>query len=386
MKKIARILGYIIAFLLLLVLLLFLFDYDYVLRGAKVIYLSGHTTAYIDDYTHFPNRKIAAGEDPQPWPQSKNYNSVEPTEKLQELNKELGTAAFLIIRNDSIWFEKYYDQYGPKSKTNSFSMAKSIVSALLGKAIMEGYIKSLDEPVADFYPQFDPALTVGDLSSMASGLDWDESYYNPFGQTAKAYFGKDIRKLILNLKVTGEPGKKFKYLSGNVELLGMVISKATGKTLSEYLSENFWKPMGMQQDALWQIDSRRSGMEKAYCCIASNSRDFARFGKLYEHYGNWNGRRLLDSAFVAKSIRPRFEESPQYGYGFWLSDYRDKHIFYMRGILGQYVIVIPEDHLIIVRLGQDLLKKAEGEQHAPDFFMYIDETYKMLNNAAKPQS
>ncbi|MFZ0491111.1 MAG: serine hydrolase [Salegentibacter sp.] len=385
MKKFARILGYIIAFLLLIVLLLFLFDYGYVLRGAKVTYLSGHTTAYIDDYTHFPNRKIEAGKD-QPWPQATDYNSAEPTEKLQELNKELGTAAFLIIKNDSIWFEKYYDEYGPKSKTNSFSMAKSIVSALLGKAIMEGYIKSLDEPVADFYPQFDPALTVGDLSSMASGLNWDESYYNPFGQTAKAYFGKNIKKLILNLKVTGDPGKKFKYLSGNVELLGMVISKATGKSLSEYLSENFWKPMGMHQDALWQIDSRKSGMEKAYCCIASNARDFARFGKLYEHDGNWNGRQLLDSAFVKKSIHPRFEESPQYGYGFWLSDYREKHIFYMRGILGQYVIVIPEDHLIIVRLGQDLLKKAEGEQHAPDFFMYIDESYKMLNDAAKPES
>ena len=385
MKKFARILGYIIAFLLLIVLLLFLFDYGYVLRGAKVTYLSGHTTAYIDDYTHFPNRKIEAGKD-QPWPQTRDYNSAEPTEKLQELNKELGTAAFLIIKNDSIWFEKYYDEYGPKSKTNSFSMAKSIVSALLGKAIMEGYIKSLDEPVADFYPQFDPALTVGDLSSMASGLNWDESYYNPFGQTAKAYFGKNIKKLILNLKVTGDPGKKFKYLSGNVELLGMVISKATGKSLSEYLSENFWKPMGMHQDALWQIDSRKSGMEKAYCCIASNARDFARFGKLYEHDGNWNGRQLLDSAFVKKSIHPRFEESPQYGYGFWLSDYREKHIFYMRGILGQYVIVIPEDHLIIVRLGQDLLKKAEGEQHAPDFFMYIDESYKMLNDAAKPES
>ena len=166
----------------------------------------------------------------------------------------------------------------------------------------------------------------------------------------------------------------------------MVISKATGKSLSEYLSENFWKPMGMHQDALWQIDSRKSGMEKAYCCIASNARDFARFGKLYEHYGNWNGKQLLDSTFVARSIKPRFKESPQYGYGFWLSDYRDKHIFYMRGILGQYVIVIPEDHLIIVRLGQDLLKKAEGEQHAPDFFMYIDESYKMLNDAAKPES
>ena len=119
MKKFARILGYIIAFLLLIVLLLFLFDYGYVLRGAKVTYLSGHTTAYIDDYTHFPNRKIEAGKD-QPWPQTNDYNSAEPTEKLQELNKELGTAAFLIIKNDSIWFEKYYENTALNQKPIPF--------------------------------------------------------------------------------------------------------------------------------------------------------------------------------------------------------------------------------------------------------------------------
>ena len=91
---------------------------------------------------------------------------------------------------------------------------------------------------------------------------------------------------------------------------------------------------------------------------------------------------MLSPEFVEQSTEPRFEDSPQYGYGFWLSDYKDKDIFYMRGIHGQYVIVIPEDDLIIVRLGENLIKKDEDEEHAPDFYKYIDETYKMLNDAA----
>lgn len=377
MKTLKKVLLGILLFLLTAVILLYIFDYDYVLKGFKTTYLNGHTTAYIGDYTEFDNREIDAGK-PQPWPLHSHYNETDATPGLNDINKELNTVAFLIIKNDSIWYENYAEDYGPDSKTNSFSMAKSIVSALLGKAISDGYIKDLDQPVADFYPQFDPRLTVGDLSSMSSGLNWDESYYNPFSMTARAYFGDDIREQILSLKVVEQPGKSFKYLSGNSELLGMVIEKATGMTLSRYLSKSFWKPLGMQHDALWQLDSKENGMEKAYCCIASNVRDFARFGKLYKDFGKWKGKQILDSSFVATSIQPRFEESPHYGYGLWLEKYKGKDIFYMRGILGQYVIVIPEDDLIIVRLGKEKFAKPEGQEHSDDFYIYIEEAYKML--------
>jgi CubicO group peptidase (beta-lactamase class C family) len=358
-------------------------DFGYIFRGIKTTYLQGHETAYIDDYNHFENRRIKAKTEAAKWPLHSNYNSVDPTDKLVNLNEELETAAFLIIKNDSIWFEEYYQNYVPDSKTNSFSMAKSIVSALLGRAIKDGHIKSLEQPVSDFFPQFKEDLKIGDLASMSSGLNWNENYYNPFGMTARAYFDTNIRDLVLQLEVTEKPGKSFKYLSGNTILLGMVIEKASGENLSNYLSEKFWIPMGMQNDALWQLDSQESGMEKAYCCIASNARDFARFGKLYKNKGKWNGKQLLDSAFVVRSTVPRFKENPEYGYGFWLSDYKGKDIFYMRGILGQYVIVIPEDDLIIVRLGEKLIKKKDDETHAPDFYKYIDETYKMLNDVAK---
>lgn len=379
MKIIKRIAVILLGLIILSIGLLYLFDREYLLKGIRITYLKGYKTAYIDDYPEFDNRKIEAGQ-PQDWPEHSAYNSVKATKKLQQTNQELGTVAFLIIKNDSIWYEDYAEGYSANSKTNSFSMAKSITSALLGKAIRDGFIKSLDQPVADFYPQFDKRLTVGDLSSMASGLNWEEDYYNPFGMTARAYLDENIRAQILNLKVIEEPGKEFKYLSGNTELLAMVIEKATGKNLSQYLSESFWQPLGMHKNALWQLDSEKSGMEKAYCCIASNARDFAKFGKLYSNKGNFKGKQLLDSSFVQKSIQPRFKETPYYGYGFWLSNFMEKKIFAMRGILGQYVISIPEDNLIIVRLGHQRGKKLEDKKFTQDFYTYIRESYKMLNN------
>lgn len=385
MKRLLKFLSFLLLGLLLIILALFIFDYDYLLKGIRVIYLKGHSTAYIDDYPEFDNQTIESGENHQPWPLHTKYNSVTATAELEEINEDLETVAFLIIKNDSIWFEKYAEGYSDNSLTNSFSMAKSITTALLGKAIQDGYIEGLEQPVSHYFPHmkspFDSKLTVGDLASMSSGLNWNEDYYNPFSQTARAYFDEDLRQVILDLEVTKEPGKEFEYLSGNTLLLGMVIEKATGKSLAEYLSESFWKPMGMKDDALWQLDSRESGITKAYCCIASNARDFARFGKLFKEHGTWNGEQLLDSSFVAKATKPKFKDSPEYGYGFWLSEYEGKEVFYMRGVLGQYVIVIPEDDLIIVRLGKNLIRREDGEKHAPDFYIYIEEAYEMLDKA-----
>lgn len=363
----------------IITLLLYIYNFEYILKGVKTTYLSGYTTAYIDDYTEFDNRTIKAGNQ-QPWPHHQSYNKLEVPPALDELNEELETVAFLVIKNDSILYEKYAENYGPESKTNSFSMAKSVVSALLGKAIKEGHIKSLEQPVADFFPQFDKRLSVGDLASMASGLNWEEDYYSPFSMTARAYFDTNIQKQILQLEVVDPPGEEFEYLSGNTQLLAMILVKATGKTLSQYLSESFWKPLGMEQDALWQLDSEESGMEKAYCCIASNARDFARFGKLYKDYGKWKGSQVLDSAYVVRSIHPRFEETPHYGYGFWLENLNGKQVFYMRGILGQYVIVIPEDDLIITRLGHQVGDKPEGQEHSDDFYKYLELVYEMLSS------
>jgi len=374
---------FLVLFFTFLVTLLYLFEADYFLKAVRTIYLKGHTTAFLQDYKEFDNRSIPKSTTAQPWLISKNYNKTEPTATLEALHKKIGTIAFLIIKKDSIWSESYYEGYDKNSKSNSFSMAKSFVNAALGKAILQGKIKSLDQLVADFFPQFQNGLskilTVGDLSSMASGLNWDESYYNPFSITTRAYFDDDLKKLILRLKGVSTPGKSFKYLSGDTQLLAMVIEKATGKNLANYVAENFWQPMGAENEALWQTD-KKDGIVKAYCCFASNARDFARLGKLYKQHGKWNGQQILDSAFVAKSTTPRFTASPQYGYGWWTCTYKNKKIFYMRGHLGQYVIVVPEDDLLIVRLGNSDLHLTKSNPHSEDFFVYIDETYKMIAN------
>lgn len=367
---------------IVLTALVYLLDLGYLLRAVRVTYLTGHKTAFLEDYSYFDNREIKKGV-AQPWKVSKNYNKIKPTEKLEQTHNELQTTSFLIIKNDSIWHESYYDVGSPESKTNSFSMAKSIVTSALGKAIDLGFIKSLDAKVIDFLPElkgeFAKEVTVGDLASMASGQHWDENYYGPTSVTTQAYFKKDLRALMLSLPIDSKPGQKFIYQSGDTQLLAMVLEKATEMHLADFISKYFWQPMGMEHDAIWQIDHADDGIEKAYCCIASNARDFAKFGKLYLQNGMWNGEQILSTSFVFKSITPRFSESPQYGYGWWLSNYKNKHIYYMRGHLGQFVIVIPEDDLIIVRLGHLKGLQTTTDPHSNDFYVYIDETYRMLN-------
>jgi CubicO group peptidase (beta-lactamase class C family) len=364
------------------ILILYVFDVDYLLRAVKTIYLKGHTTAFLEDYKEFPNRTIQKGT-AQPWAVSKDYNSIPATEKLTTTHKNLQTVAFLIIKNDSIWHESYFDGYTNTSKSNSFSMAKSIVSAALGKAIMEGEIKSLDQKVTDFFPKlkgkYAKEVTVGDLSSMASGLSWDEKYYSPFSIVTRAYFDDHLKEVILGLSIKDKPGQEFRYLSGATQLLAMCIEKATGEYLSNYVSEHFWKPMGAENDALWQLDEAATGIEKAYCCIASTARDFARFGKLYKQNGVWNGKQILTRSFVEKSLQPRFSDSPEYGYGWWLHQINGKRVFYMRGHLGQFVIVLPEDDVIIVRLGHLKGKQTTTDPHSNDLYVYVEEALKMIN-------
>ena len=364
------------------ILILYIFDVDFLLRAVKTVYLKGHTTAFLEDYKEFPNRTIQKGT-AQPWAVSKAYNSVPATDKLNTTHKKLQTVAFLVIKNDSIWHESYFDGYTNTSKSNSFSIAKSIVSAALGKAIMQGKIKSLDQKVTDFFPKlkgkFAKEVTVGDLSSMASGLSWDEKYYSPFSIVTRAYFDDQLKELILGLDIKDKPGQQFRYLSGATQLLAMCIEKATGTYLSNYVSEHFWKPMGAESDALWQLDEADTGIEKAYCCIASTARDFARFGKLYKQNGVWNGKQILARSFVEKSLQPRFSDSPEYGYGWWLHQIKGKRVFYMRGHLGQFVIVLPEDDVIIVRLGHLKGKQTKTDPHSNDLYVYIEEALKMIN-------
>ena len=362
--------------------LIFRSDVTYFYELVSTIVKIQRTEADITDYKYFDNIEIPKSTDPQPWPLHKKYNQTPTTKNLDSLHDNYGTVAFLIVSKDSIWHESYYKGYNEKSYSNSFSMSKSIVTAIMGKAIEKGFFESIDDKVGKYIDNYNEGyasnLTIGDLSSMSSGMKWTENYTNIFGVTARAYVGSGLNELILSRPIIKEPGLAFEYLSSDTQLLSIIIEKVTKRKISDLVYDWFWNPMGAENKALWQVDNKKTNNEKAYCCFNSNARDFARFGKLFKDDGNWGKLNLLNSSFVKKILKPRFSKSPEYGYGLWLGEYNDKQFFSMRGHLGQYVIVFPMQNLMIVRLGQKHDKKTENEKFSIDFYQYISEAFKML--------
>jgi CubicO group peptidase (beta-lactamase class C family) len=361
----------------------------YLYKGIWNTYLKGRPGPSIDEYQIFENSEVAAGTY-IPWHHSKKYSSKTIPASLTGEFESMKTIAYVIIKDDSLIHEQYWDGYGEDSHTNSFSMAKTFVSILIGIAIDEGKIKSVNQPVSDFLPEFkegeNAKLTIEHLLNMSSGIDFDENYVNPFAYPAAAYYGTDLKKLTSNYSVKDVPGKTFKYLSGNSVLLGFILEKATGKTLSEYASEKLWKPLGAKNKAFWSLD-HKSGMEKAYCCFNSNAPDFARIGQLFLDSGKFNGTPIVSSDYVVNSIKTadlvdvNGEKNEKYGYAWWIiPDHKGHRIHYARGILGQYIICIPDKNMVVVRLGKKREKQTPAEDHPKDVFAYIDAALEMYGN------
>ncbi|MFV0172248.1 beta-lactamase family protein [Empedobacter falsenii] len=361
MKILWKIIKWFIIIICVLILTLYATGNDYIFRGVKLTYMKGEKTANINDYKDFDNNVILAGS-PRVWHQHLDYNQFPLSVNFEKEMNDFGTAGFVIIKDHQILSEYYFNGYAQNDITNSFSMAKTFTTMMLGKAIEQGYIKSLDQKITDFIPEFKDdrfgsQCTIGDLSAMTSGYDWDEDYYFPLNPTAKAYYGDDIVKQMLDRKFVSQSGKHFKYQSSDTQLLGIVIERAIeNKSLSQYFQEEFWQPMGMEMDAQWSKDNPK-GMEKTYCCFNATTRDFAKLGQLLLNDGNWYGKQILDSTFVQKMVLPNkkaFEpnEPKIYGYSVWM-DYDYKTPFYaMLGHLGQRVIVIPSEKIVIARTGK----------------------------------
>ena len=365
-------------------LLIIISGKSWIYKAMSITYLKGYPSSYIDDFIHFPANTIKTGTH-QDWEISKNYNKASLPEFIKPINEALETVAFMVIINDSIHFEKYWHGYSADTISNSFSMSKSWVSTLIGIAITEGEIKSVDQKVCYFLPNFcegrNSELSIKDLLTMSSGLNWTENYYNPIGQTAEAYYGNNLSDLILNLTVVATPGQIFKYHSSCTQILTFIIESATGETISEYASKKLWQPMGAKHPALWNTDVE-GGDEKGFCCINSNARDFARLGKLYLHQGNWNGLQLLDSNYIVEAISTanlldeKGNKNTNYGYQFWLAERQGLSIYYARGLFGQYIICIPEKDMIIVRLGRKFGAYLPDGHHE-DFYQFTDAALEM---------
>lgn len=339
----------------------------------------GRISPSILEYKAFPGRRVNAGEY-HAWPLSSNYMKAEITQSAREYIEDYDTRAFLVIKNDSIFYEEYWDGFTDTTWSNSFSMAKSLVSLCVGKALEEGLIESLDDPMSKYLDLYDQEgkdkVTIRQMLTMSSGMNYSESYLNPFGYAAKANYGTDLQKLISNYEVEEESGKVFKYQSGDSQSLAFLIKTVSGKSLSEYFSENIWSQIGASRDALWSLD-REGGDEKAFCCFNSNARDFARIGKLMLDKGKWNGKAIIDSNYVEMATQPAAlkekdgTDNKRYGYQWWMGEFSERQVFYARGINGQYIFCIPEEDMVVVRLGYKR-SRTRIEGHPEDSFKYIE--------------
>jgi CubicO group peptidase (beta-lactamase class C family) len=328
--------------------------------GRFVIY----NFADIKDYKKFPSRIVLSNEN------KFKFTSIAKGEypdtlmlgkKSVAFNKVLEdhkTVAFLIIKNDTIQYEKYFNGYNQESIIPSFSMAKSITSILIGCAIDDGLIKSIEEPITNYIPELKKngfeKVTIKHLLQMTSALKFSESYFNPFGHAASFYYGKNLKKEISKLKLKGTPGKNMDYVSGNTQLLGSVLESALkGKTITQYFQEKLWTPLEMEYDGSWSIDKKNDGTEKTFCCINARARDFAKIGRLYLNKGNWNGKQIVSKNWVEESTKLDKTEGSvnEYQYQWWLPTTTGDYM--AEGILGQYIYVNPSKNIIIVRMGKN---------------------------------
>lgn len=376
--------------LLALVALFFLCMPTYI-REALTHWYPDITDTYL-----FPSHTVEKAENCWDWPSADSYNTYVPDSTDNAFLDRWGTVAFLVIQNDSVLYEEYRDGWNPRMLSNIFSATKSIVGLLIGIAHDEGYIESLDDKVGKYLPEFREGkkaeISIRNLLTMSSGLNWDEAYSSLFSKTTQAYYGDDIRTLVMNLEAEEEPGKRYSYKSGDTQILSLVLEAALNKgnsekpsvSISDYAREKLWEPMQACNDALWNLD-REDGIEKAYCCFNTTARDVARFARLLLHKGNWNGRQLISEAYMNEAMSPASYLENEFGdgtldyYGFqiWIMHYRGMEFPAFKGLGGQYIFAIPQKNAIVVRLGHKRSDVYERE-NTVDSPEYLNIAFKIL--------
>lgn len=319
------------------------------------------------DHKKFPSRPLAPSSERYAYviaakekgPRTITYDGKE--QAFDEFLEDHRTVAFLIIHRDTLKYERYFKGYDPAHVHTSFSMAKSVMSMRIGCALADGYITNVSQPITDFVPElkkngFD-AVTLEHVLQMTSGLDFSESYVNPFGSAAKYYYGRRLYKNMARMKLKRAPGTMFEYVSGNSQLLGLILERALRakgdqRTITAYCQDKLWSPLGMEYPASWSIDRKEGGIEKTFCCVNAPARDFAKLGSLYLHGGNWNGAQLVPAEWVEQSTRVDTSNgsAARYQYQWWLPS--GDGDFMAQGILGQFIFVDPARELVIVRLGK----------------------------------
>lgn len=360
-----KIIGIICILLLLFLGLVWVSPFKYLIKGVRLTYMVGESSASYLDWKGFATRNIDNNpENKLIQPTSSTYKSVQLNQTLTEMLNKTESGSYLVYRNDTLVCEKYFGPITDTTKQNSFSMAKSITTLLVQKAIQEGYIQGWDDKVKTYLPwvagMYSDSLTLRHLATMTAGLNWDEGYASPFGITARAYYTDNIEGVMRTIDVVEQPGMKFQYQSGSTQLLSFVLQAALQNSselpkytqLSEYASVKLWKELGMESSALWSLD-RQDGKELGFCCVNAISRDFGKLGLFALHYGKMGGKSIIDSAFF--SLASTAYKSENYGHSFWLSGKENAiPFYYYQGLKGQYICVIPSYNMVVVRTGNGI--------------------------------
>lgn len=319
----------------------------------------------IADYRIFPQRRMSASPQPFHFIDSTdtnvnleiNYGDHKDVD-LYALLKQTDTTAFLLIKHDRIVAENYFDGYDRATPSLSFSMAKSVLSMLAGCALADGYFKSLAQPVTDFVPELAAhgfsAVTLKHLLQMTSGMDYTEND-NPFGLHARLYYTDHLEREIMNFKLKETPGTRFEYKSGDAMLLTLALQRALGnRSISDYMQQRLWQPLGMEHDGLWGLD-HANGLEKTGCCLTATARDLAKFGSLYLHQGRWDGKQIVSTDWVQAATQSDLSIGSAWNYQrMWWRVAQDRTDFMAIGHLGQFLYINPSTNVVIVRLGKSM--------------------------------
>ncbi len=257
--------------------------------------------------------------------------------------------SLLIIQNDTVKYEYYGKKFNEHDLHSSYSIAKSFISALIGIAIEEGYIKNEQEQALKYIPElanvpYADKLTVEHLLNHTSGIKYN------LATDATIYYGRNSLKVLRKIKFENLPGTRQHYLNINVELLGLILKRATGIAPSRYLEDKIWKPIQMCSNAVWSVDEKNQ-LEKSFCCIGATAMDYAKFGRLYLDKGEWNGKRIISEAWYNKSIRRDTSNGSSYNYNYcWHIGLKKYGDFMAIGLYKQHIYINPDRNLIIVLL------------------------------------
>lgn len=277
---------------------------------------------------------------------------------IDDYMKAYRVSGLLVLKDGKIVLERYALGRKPSDRWTSFSVAKSVTSTLVGAAIQDGKVKSIDDPVTAYIPELKGSayegVSVRQMLMMSSGVKWNEDYVDPNSDVAKAggTAGEPgvnpMVSYLRKLPRAHEPGTTFNYNTGETDLVGVLVSKATGETLAQYASEKIWKPYGMERDAVWMTDP--GGQERGGTGISMTLRDYARLGLFIAGGGVANGKPIVPPWWVADATRREIDNGTPapggYGYFWWI---RANGSYEAVGIFGQSVTTFPKEHLIIVQ-------------------------------------